>query len=411
MDNYERELVEGMLELLRRLIGYADAKEDFTSIQRSKIRFVEDDPNVRPFAGTKKEPEPQGPGAERGIITFTEKEILSMPKEKRKYFRIDGIRVHWRRKTNGVFEVRCTINKVAYYGASTDLQIARQRFIEDLKRGPKEPTAPKLSKLPSSVGEYTVHFLETFKKPNVAPKTFANYENISRLHVIEKLGAETPIASITASDCQKILRDLRDAGKKRTAEEVNGLLAWIFDGAVSDKLITSSPMASVKIPKHRRNPGKSLPLEAMRTLLVPPESRYDYLIWLVAYTGMRPIEIKSAVFEDGFVTIMNAKGELDEEPTYRRIPLHSKLRPYVAEIKRWLNVNTDEISRHFRKKIKGYRFYDLRHTFTTYIQEGGANKSWVDYVTNHVAAQNVTDRVYTHWSDEFHSSQIELLKY
>lgn len=410
MDNYERQLVEGILELLHRLIGYADAKEDFTSIQRSKIHFVEDDPNVRPFAGTKKEPEPQGPGAERGIIIFTEKEILSMPKEKRNYFRIDGIRVHWRKKKNGVFEVRCTINKIHYYGASKDLQTARKRFIQDLKREP-QTKAPTNNKLPSCVGRYTLHYLDTFKRPNVGAKTYVNYENVARIHVVEKLGAETPLIDVTASDCQKILRNLREESKKRTAEEVNSLLTWIFSSAVSDKLIPFSPMASVKIPKHRRTTGKCLPKELMRTLLVRPESRYDYLIWLVAYTGMRPIEIKSAVFDEDFVTIMNAKGELDEEPTYRRIPLHSELRPYIAEIKRWLNVNTDEISRHFRKKIKGYRFYDLRHTFTTYLQEGGANKEWVDYVTNHVSAQNVTNRVYTHWTDKFHLSQIEFLEF
>jgi hypothetical protein len=45
------------------------------------------------------------------------------------------------------------------------------------------------------------------------------------------------------------------------------------------------------------------------------------------------------------------------------------------------------------------------------MQESGADKRWIDYVTNHVAAQNVTDRVYTHWTDKFHLSQIEKLEY
>ena len=410
MNNQQRALIESALELLHRVIGMDDAINDFATLQRGKFR-IED---VHPAEGNAKMPPPERAGAlfigeNRGIVTFTEKEILSMPKEKRNYFRANGLRVFYRKKKNGVFEIRCTINKVPYYGAAKDLKLAKARFLEDLNRGPKA-TSPTTSTIPRDVAAYSLHFLEVFKKPNVNAKTFKNYENVNRLHIAGRLGDKL-IRDVTASDCHVILRELRDAGKKRTAEEVRNLLNWIFDAAISDKLITANPMEHVKIPKHKRTPGKCIPYDTVRELVAEPTSRYDYLIMFVAYTGVRPIEIKSAVFEGDFVTIMNAKAEIDEERTFRRIPLHPHLRPHVAELKAWIHVNTDEVSRHFRKKVKGYRFYDLRHTFTTNLQENGADKRWIDYVTNHVAAQNVTDSVYTHWNDKFHLSQIELLRF
>lgn len=427
MTTQERQLIQSALELLHRAIGLDDAAKAFKPL----LRFADErtfpgrsDMNTTTSPGETNTPpaqQPQGAylqekaelnGSEnQGVVLFTEKEINSMPKEKRNFFKINGYRVHWRKKTNGVFELRITINKRAYYGASKDLQTAKKKLLEDLKR--EEPRATvKKSTLPDTIGEYALHYLDTFKKSNVGERTFKNYLNIVQLHVVEKLGKDTLLANVTASSCQRILQELRAEGKKRTAEELNSLLKWILDSATADKLIPFNPMDTVKIPKHKRTSGKCIPRELMQKLLsAPPTSRYDYLIMLVAYTGMRPIEIKSAVFEGQFVTIQNAKAEIDEEPTFRRIPLHSALLPYVDELKQYIGTNTDEIARHFRKKIKGYRFYDLRHTFTTMAQECGATKAWVDYVTNHVAAQNVTTRVYTHWNDKFHLSQIELLRF
>ena len=116
MNNQQRALIESALELLHRVIGMDDAINDFATLQRGKFR-IED---VHPAEQNAKMPPPERAGAlfigeNRGIVTFTEKEILSMPKEKRNYFRANGLRVFYRKKKNGVFEIRCTINKVKGY--------------------------------------------------------------------------------------------------------------------------------------------------------------------------------------------------------------------------------------------------------------------------------------------------------
>lgn len=75
-------------------------------------------------------------------------------------------------------------------------------------------------------------------------------------------------------------------------------------------------------------------------------------------------------------------------------------------------MNTDVLAQAFKRRFpKEYHLYELRHTFTSRVQECGANKSWVDYATNHVGNQNTTDKVYTHWSDTFQVSEIEKLHF
>ncbi|MBR2903036.1 MAG: tyrosine-type recombinase/integrase family protein, partial [Clostridia bacterium] len=258
--------------------------------------------------------------------------------------------------------------------------------------------------------DYALHFLETFKKPNVGEVTYSNYVRITKLHIIKALG-EKKVGDVSASNCQNLLSSLLEEGKGRTTEEVKNLLTWIFDGAVADHLIDVSPMRTVRVPKHRREIGKCMPKDVLTPLIGEPKSRYDYIILLLAYTGLRPGEVKSAVFIDGFITVRNGKTPTNAPPSFRRFPLHTRLLPYVKQIEENVDVNMDEVSRHFRKKVKGYRLYDLRHTFTTYIQESGANSKWVDYVTNHVGAQNVTQKVYTHWTDDFQRKEMEKLQF
>lgn len=49
-------------------------------------------------------------------------------------------------------------------------------------------------------------------------------------------------------------------------------------------------------------------------------------------------------------------------------------------------MNTDIMAQAFKRRFpKEYHLYELIHTFTSRVQEYGANKSWVDYATNHVA--------------------------
>lgn len=362
----------------------------------------------------------------RGVVIFTEKEILQMPKNQRKYFRIDGRKVPYRKRANGVYELRKQIDGVSYYGAATDLNEAKKRFIEDLRKA--ECIARQKEKAKASVTQnlnmaseptvpdwesYVYNYIDVFKRPNICEKAYNNYLGLARRHLIPPLKNKN-VDEVTAEDCQKILTNLRNAGKKRTAEDANHLLAWICAAAVTDGILKNDPMGTVKIPKHYRKKGQCIPRAIMREILSEPKNLYDYVIMFRAYTGVRPCEVVSTKIDraTGLFTIKNAKEDPNAEPTFRKIAIHPRLVPHLDKIEECLSSNMQYVTKYWRlHKTNAYRFYDLRHTFTTIAQECGANKEWVDYVTNHVSEQNVTERIYTDWSNEFHKKQIILLEY
>ena len=95
------------------------------------------------------------------------------------------------------------------------LDLAKERFIKKLREynenGVKEKSHPKtgmaLSLNKMSVVEYTLHYLETFKKPNVSEKHYENLCRIVNRH-ITPFFADLPMRSITATECQKLLNQL-----------------------------------------------------------------------------------------------------------------------------------------------------------------------------------------------------------
>ncbi len=144
-----------------------------------------------------------------------------------------------------------------------------------------------------------------------------------------------------------------------------------------------------------------------------PTAKADFCLWLLAYTGMRPCELTDLVFDDkGFIIIKTAKKKQYEKQSFRRIPLHSALLPYIEQIKAAVPVSLLQLERAFHKFFPTeFRLYDLRHTFTTAVQQAHCYKPWVDYVTGHKMNANTTDRVYTHWEDDWQREEMEKLKF
>ena len=352
---------------------------------------------------------------------FTEKEIATMPRKFRKIFRTNKQTAHVRRKDGDVYEIRMQIDGHRITASAKYLDVAKERFIKKLREynthGAKEKSHPEIGAALSlnklSVTEYTLHYLETFKKPNVSQKYYENLCRIVNRH-ITPFFTDVPMQSITASQCQTLLNQLSADGKGRTCEEVKNILSWISSAAVVDKVLSADVMAHVQTIPHRRTIGKAIPREHVRAFLErTPQSKAELCLWLLIYTGMRPCELSTLVFdEQGFVSIQTAKKKKWEQPETRRIPLHPALSPYLEQIRTALPVALVLLERAFHRHFPaGYRLYDLRHTFTTIAQQSHCYKAWVDYVTGHKANGNTTDRVYTHWEDEWQRAEMAKIEF
>lgn len=358
-------------------------------------------------------------------LTFSSEEISKMPRYFRKLFRTQRKTAHVRLKDDGVYEIRLQIDGVRISASSRFLDEAKIKFLQKLKlfekgdlqarqHAEKKPVAPQVLPVPAvSVSDYALQYLETFKKPNISEKHFYNLSGIVRRHISRFFGDKL-LQDLTATDCQKFLNELIQSGKFRTAEDAKSILDWICSAAVADRLLPVDVMAQVQIQPHKRTAGKVIPREFIRAFLAKePQSRAELCLWLLIFTGMRPCEVFALTFDEcGFVSVQTAKKKKWEEPETRRIPLHSALLPYIERIRAALPVSLFLLERAFKKHFPPeFRLYDLRHTFTTAAQQAHCYKSWVDYVTGHKGGANTTDRVYTHWEDDFQREEIEKLKY
>ena len=355
---------------------------------------------------------------EETTLLFSDEEVSKMPRKFRKIFRTNKQTAHVRRKDGDVYEIRMQIDGHRITASAKYLDLAKERFIKKLREYNEHGATGKAAQAvpdvaPLSVSDYALHYLETFKRPNVSEKHFSNLCGIVRRHVARFFG-ETLMRDITATDCQKLLNEISEQGKGRTVEEVKNLLSWICAAAVADRILPADVMAHVQTLPHRRTVGKSIPREYIRAFLEhKPQDRAELCLRLLIYTGMRPCELSALTFDNvGFVSITTAKRKKWETQDVRRIPLHPAVLPYVEEIRAALPVALVLLERAFRRHFPPeYRLYDLRHTFTTIAQQAHCYKAWVDYATGHKANSNTTDRIYTHWEDDFQREEMAKIEF
>lgn len=120
------------------------------------------------------------------------------------------------------------------------------------------------------------------------PATKSHVERMLRLHVYPVLG-DWPLASILPSDVQAWVAGMQLAPS--TVHVVHGIVAGIFNAAVGDRRIATSPCGRTRLPKVE--PKRVVPLSttAVEALIaaVPESSRA--LIVLAAGTGLRQGEV------------------------------------------------------------------------------------------------------------------------
>ena len=430
MDNYERQLLEQAIDLLSRIIGYADARADTKPV----LRFVDASRETQPITPTNDRGvvlqfpnafrATSGEETEQSAVVssqkevpniFSDEEISKMPRKFRKIFRTNKQTAHVRKKDGDVYEIRMQINGHRITASAKYLDLAKERFIKKLRKynecgaeAKKEQAQIAPAFLSYTVSDYAFHYLETFKRPNVSEKHFSNLCGIVRRHIARFFGS-TLMKDITATDCQTLLNELAEQGKGRTVEDLESILSWICSAAVADRILPADVMAHIQTIPHKRIPGKVIPREYIRAFLSQtPKERAEFCLHFLIYTGARPCELSSLIFDDkGFVSIKTAKKKKWEKEEIRRIPLHPNLLPYVDKIREALPIALVLLERAFRRYFpKDYRLYDLRHTFSTIAQQSHCYKPWVDYVTAHKENSNTTDRVYTHWEDEWQKEEM-----
>ena len=352
------------------------------------------------------------------IAEFTEKEILKMPKQLRKYFKVGKIKGHVRRRANGTVEIRCQINKIPISGAGATLERAKENFIKALTAAGFDEDYQKSLGLRGNM--YFCEFADMWflqvKKPTVKLNTYKSHLSTYRAH-IKPFFEGKRMKSITPLQVQPLFNKLDAEGKTRTVELVRLLLNQIFEAAVGERLIGKNPLSSVKVLKYETKNGEALSYEDERLLLAELNgSAYRLPFVLMLYTGVRRSELQSMTVEGDFVKVKNSKIKRAQKITYRRIPITPMLRPYLeaatdSDLITAVNTDPDVLSHNFKRVCPAHHLHELRHTFITRCQECGVPREVVSVWAGHAADRSMTTTVYTHFSENFMKEQAEKVNY
>ena len=322
---------------------------------------------------------------------FNKKELKDMPKLKDfkyRYKEKDGIH-EFRYRRNGI--IRSFSSKILSEAKHKAIVFCRELNFSEATYSNRTVT----------FNEYAIEYMENVKKRNVSAKTYHNDYNRFSNHILPYFNGYA-LKEISAPLIQRFLNVYVDKKLFRTAEALYFILKQIFDYASNNDVINKSPMRAVKIPSHVREVGKALTLEVEKHFVASiAGTTYELTFATLLYTGCRPCELESITFEkDGFVTVRNRK-QKNNVVVYKDIPITPKYRPYAERAKNELPLkNTSELGKIFAKLCKGYRLYDLRHTFATRCQTCGVPQEIVGRWLGH-KSDKITDNTYTHFPPDF----------
>lgn len=312
-------------------------------------------------------------------VKFTPKEFNKMPQKYRKLFKYGTVVATVSRNKKNVYEVRCQINNIKYYGSSKKLELAKLKFIEDLHREkePKKPVMvaiePAIEDAPLLTNDYFYSWINEVKKPTIKENTFNGYITLYNCHL--KLYFEgLALKNVTTKFVQVKINDLISNKNFRTAKKIKTLMGDMFKFAVNNGDIPNNPLANVIVPKYDENHGEAITLEEEKHLidfLIESRDKYVQAYVFLMYTGMRIGELASAKLEDGWVSLTSEKVRFGLKDKIRHVPvspMFAKVLPYI-DVPLITSIKRDALIKHIKTYLPDRTTKDLRHTFITRCRE------------------------------------------
>lgn len=284
----------------------------------------------------------------------------------------------------------------------------------------------------TTVHEWAIRWLETYKAPSVSPKTIGDYKTI-----ISKIDLAMPICDVKPIHLQKVLNSL--AGQSDSQIHKFCVLSKaLFRDAMANGLVASNPAEHLKRPKGVTKTRRALTDEERRLIEETlPTAEAGPFVALMLYAGLRPSEAGRVIGADVDLARrrLHVRGTKTKAAD-RYVPITDKLLPYVSELrdKQYAVVDsqgnpTTKCSRRglwerYRRALNiragarvGARYkhsphelpledllapdlvpYCLRHTFCTDLEAAGVPINVARDLMGH-SDISVTAKIYTHRSD------------
>jgi integrase len=268
-------------------------------------------------------------------------------------------------------------------------------------------------------------FGEIFEKyldqnnPPLKPSTLLTYKDNYRAHLKDAIGA-TPIGKITKDSVIVLQNELRakrygPADKPLSNTRINNvmnLLRTILNRAVEDELIAENPALKVKRLREEDPDIDPLNLNELQLTLKNMDPFYVPIFTVLAWSGMRPNELKALKWEDvdwnrneiriSKGIVRKLEGTTKTKSSKRIIQMHPEARRVLEQLRNknlrnlegliFTSKKGDMLSHHlddiWRKALKkaGLRHrpsYQLRHTWASLALAAGEDPMWVSKMLGH----------------------------
>jgi integrase len=298
-----------------------------------------------------------------------------------------------------------------------------------------------------TVGKYFEHWLETYCKPNLAPKTLHSYASEINNHIIPQLGS-IPLEKLSPLHLQSYYTQLLESGRldgkgglsARSVLYQHRIVREALKHAFRWQLVSRNVADAVEPPRFKKKEMYVMSREEVLNFLDAIKSHRDYpVIYAALYTGMRQGELlgltwgnidqkSKTLYVKQQLQYVAAKGYFFKEPktpkSKRQIPLTPGLLSLLKELKREQAQNKlllgDEyddkdlvfcqdngkpldatnLTKRFKTLAKKHghqemRFHDLRHTSATLLLAAGVEPKRVQDILGHESF-NTTMDVYGH---------------
>ncbi len=276
-----------------------------------------------------------------------------------------------------------------------------------------------------TLGAWLWEWYDIYKRPNLAPYSLRNIEQMIRLHIPDSLKR----LLLSELHPYAIEKELLPLGRTRTAVYARQVLFSALAKAARLGFISNNVMEAVDKVRYKQQRGKALSLSEQTEFLRALEgSRYKWLMLFYLHTGARraealALEWKDIDFEGRVILIRGTK----TDESFRYIPLTEEVAALLEGQRRQnkkervkrkqgkyhdapssivFPFGREQTSREFKALCPNHHLHDLRHTFITRCAESGVNVNVCQQIVGHSTA-DMTLNVYTHVMDEFKKKELE----
>ena len=237
------------------------------------------------------------------------------------------------------------------------------------------------------------------------------------------------IQKYRSQELPEILRNLEavKTEEKLSARTVNKYIKWLralFSFAIMLNHLQVNLANSIPLQKTIDDKLQRLPLDEseLKILLKSVPQQMQYLLQILAYTGMRLSELyKCSITEiDGYkcFSLTDRAIKLKTKSSYRVIPVHKNLLNGMQDFEEFRGrISSDNLARTASDTIKKLKFkdmekkslYSLRHRFATQLIQKGADSSIVSELMGHSHSTMTLSRYSTGFSVKQLQEVVEIL--